>query len=116
MTADTESNINIWNLEKETCKQLPRLSRKDLPSNWPKGVIERKPIVDIKEIPQYKVIAVCSLDKLIVLWDIVKCRCVLAIPLETVSVHSLTYSVDFRVMFTAGYENHINIWSFDKTD
>lgn len=36
--------------------------------------------------------------------------------IDTVSVHSLAYSVDFRVMFTAGYENPINIWSFETAD
>lgn len=44
VTADTESNIQVWNLEKESCKILPKH--------------HTKPIVDMKEIPQYKVIAV----------------------------------------------------------
>ena len=70
----------------------------------------------MKEIPQYKVIAACSLDKLIILWDIVKRHAVQEIKLDTVSVHSLAYSIDFRVMFSAGYENHINIWSFERSD
>lgn len=102
VTADTESNIQVWNLEKETYKALPKH--------------HTKPIVDMKEVPQYKVIAVCSLDKLIILWDIIKMHVVQEIKLESVSVHSLTYSVDFRVMFSAGYENNINIWAFDTAD
>jgi len=102
MTADTESNIHIWNLENETSKQLPKQ--------------HTKPIIDMKEIPQYKVVAVCSLDKLIILWDIIKRHAIQEIKLDTVSVHSMTYSIDFRVLFSAGYENHINIWSFERSD
>ncbi|CAI2359758.1 unnamed protein product [Moneuplotes crassus] len=102
VTVDTESNIYTWNIENETCKKLPKQ--------------HTKPIIDMKEIPQYKVIAACSLDKLIILWDIVKRHAVQEIKLDTVSVHSLAYSVDFRVMFSAGYENHINIWSFERSD
>ena len=70
----------------------------------------------MKEIPQYRVLAACSLDKQIILWDIIKIHAIQDIKLESVSAHSLAYSIDFRVMFSAAYENHINIWSFDKAD
>jgi WD40 repeat protein len=70
----------------------------------------------MKEIPQFKVIAVWSLDKRVILWDIIKRHVMKEIIIDTVSVHSLAYSVDFRVMFTAGYENPINMWSFETSD
>ncbi len=56
MTIDQRNNIYVWDIEKETCVQLPK--RHD----------ER--ITDVCEITHLKLLAACSLDKKIIFWNL----------------------------------------------
>jgi WD40 repeat protein len=58
VTIDQNNVIAVWDLEKERCEQLPKRHE------------ER--ITDVCEIVHIKLLAACSLDKKIILWDIVQ--------------------------------------------
>ena len=58
MTVDQKNGIYIWDIEKEECKILPRRHE------------ER--ITDVCEVSHLKLLAACSLDKKIILWDLIE--------------------------------------------
>ena len=72
--------------------------------------------MDICEIPHLKIIAVCSLDKLLAFYDIYANTCVHILTFESVSAHSLVYAHDFMVLLSAAYEDFALIWVFDGFD
>jgi len=99
ITIDQKNRIFLWDIEKESSRKLP-----------PKHT-ER--IMDVCEIPHMKLIAVCSLDKQIVFYDLGAETCVQILNTETVSAHTLVYAHDFRVILSAAYEEFAFIWAFD---
>jgi hypothetical protein len=69
--------------------------------------------MDICEIPHLKMIAVCSLDKRLVFYDLEVKTCMQVLNFDTVSAHSLVYAHDFMVLLSAAYEDTALLWSFD---
>jgi hypothetical protein len=72
--------------------------------------------MDVCEIPHLKLLAVCSLDKKLIFYDLYTVTCVQSSLFETVSAHSLAYAHDFMVLLSAAYEDFAVVWSFDGLD
>ena len=72
--------------------------------------------MDVQEIPHLKLVAVCSLDKKLVFYDLQACNVVSIQNFETVSAHSLAYANDFMVLLSAAYEDFAIVWNFDGID
>jgi WD40 repeat protein len=70
--------ISIWDIEKESCEHLP------------KRHFER--ITDVCEIVHIKLLAACSLDKKIILWDLISKVPAQIIKLDKMSSHSMVYA------------------------
>lgn len=69
--------------------------------------------MDVCEVPQLKLLAVCSLDKKLVFYDLLTQTCVQIYYFDTVSAHSLVYAHDFMVLISAAYEDFALLWAFD---
>jgi WD40 repeat protein len=72
--------------------------------------------MDICEVPHLKMIAVCSLDKKLIFYDLHTQTTIQILQFETVSAHSLVYANDFMVLLSAAYEDTALVWAFDGQD
>jgi len=102
ITVDQKNVLVVWDIESEQCSMLPKRHE------------ER--ITETCEIVHLKLLAACSLDKQIILWDLIAKVPSQIIKLDTISAHSMVYAQDFRVLITAQYETSLGIWSFESSD
>lgn len=73
-------------------------------------------IIDVWEIPQYRLVAVSSLDKQLLFWNLDMKTLVRKIKVKSVSIHALAYLHDFQVLAAASFANTIQLWSFIDQD
>lgn len=72
--------------------------------------------MDVCELPHLKLLAVCSLDKKLVFYDLLQMTCIQVTKFETVSAHSLAYANDFMVLLSSAYEEFALVQAFDGSD
>ena len=101
ITLDSTYTFYKWDIYNETAKKFPS--------------IHTQAITSLLEIESLSVVVVSSLDKRVVLWEVNKGIIIGNITLPRISIHTLVYSKDFEVMFSAGYEAEICIWTFNKS-
>eukprot|EP01022_Parablepharisma_sp_SALTPOND_P013960 TRINITY_DN1875_c0_g1_i1.p1 TRINITY_DN1875_c0_g1~~TRINITY_DN1875_c0_g1_i1.p1 ORF type:complete len:1605 (-),score=125.67 TRINITY_DN1875_c0_g1_i1:9223-14037(-) len=100
ITLDSNNVLHKWDIYQETSKKFP------------KG--HDQIITDLVEIPTLPAVIASSLDKRVIIWDVKEIRMVMSLTLPTVSAHTLVYSNTFEVMFSAGFECEICMWTFAK--
>jgi WD40 repeat protein len=92
VTTDKTNAIYVWDLEKE----IPKLLKN--------GHTEK--IMDVIDIQKINAMLTSSLDKTIIVWDLkfLEVRFVIDLK-ESFSIHTLKFSVQHDLLFTASYEN-----------
>jgi len=73
-------------------------------------------IIDVCEIPQFRLVAASNLIKQLLFWNLDLKTLVRKIDLKGVSIHSLAYWHDFQVLAAASFANFIQLWSFGTED
>ena len=73
-------------------------------------------MIDLLEIPQYRLVAISNLNKQVTFWNIELKTLVRKIEVKGVSIHSLAYLHDFQVLAAASFANSIQLWSFGEQD
>lgn len=79
-------------------------------------IIYRENIIDIWEIPQFRLVAVSNLNKQLLFWNLDLKTLVRKIDVKGVSIHSLAYLHDFQVLAAASFANTVQLWSFGAED
>lgn len=74
ISVDQDFNLHAWDLEDETCV------------DFPKGVHQQR-VIDYAELHQIKQIALCSLDRKIVIWTVHDRKVLQIIEMDGVSAH-----------------------------
>ncbi len=98
ITLDADYVIHKWDIYQETSVKFPRM--------------HTQIITDLVEVPTLPAVLASGLDKRIVVWDVRAGRAIVTLSLSTVSAHTLVYSPTFEVMFSAGFEAEICMWTF----
>lgn len=98
---DPDNVFHKWDIYQET--QI----------NFPK--VHQQVVTDFIEVLAIPAVIASSLDKKIVVWDMEQCVSLATLSIDTVSAHTLSYSPTFEVMFSAGYETEICMWTFAKS-
>lgn len=101
LTSDRSNAIYGWDIENESLSF-------HIQNNKIKSTI-----IDLKEIPVMKLVAVGSLDRTITIWDLFKRNLIFTIDLSQGGIHSLIYFYTYQVLVTAGYENCISIYEIN---
>lgn len=78
--------------------------------------LHKENIIDVCEIAQYRLVAVSSLDKQLLFWNLDLKTLVRKIVVKSVSIHSLAYLHDYQVLAAASFANTIQLWSFGNQD
>ena len=98
LTTDRTNVLNSWDIESESL--LFQLSHPKI----------KNTIIDVIEIPVMKLIAMGSMDRILMIWDLTKKQVLLIIDLTIGGIHSLLYFRTYEVLITAGYENSISVY------
>jgi len=98
VTTDKTNAIWDWNIETESLNY-------QLVSPMIKSTI-----FDIVEIAFMKLVALGTMEKLLMIWDLPKKLMILKINMSQGGIHSLKYFNTYQVLVTAGYENSISIF------
>lgn len=69
--------------------------------------------MEVTEVGKIGAFVVASLDKQLVVWDSKSLEARFTIQVNN-SLHTLRYSSQHDLMFSASYENRINVWHFDS--
>ena len=99
ITSDKTLSLHVWDIEKEDI-QFSLTSPKIGDS-----------IIDLIPLEILKLVAISSLNKVITFWDFRRKSIVLELDLTQGGIHSMSWSNDYQILITAGYQNKINLWS-----
>jgi WD40 repeat protein len=102
LTIDQESGIHLWDLEKETSDELPMRHT---------GII-----LDMEEIIYLKIVVFSTLKQQLVFWNLAMRLLIKIINLDTVSIHSMCFVPDYKLLATANFGKNILLWRFVDQD
>ena len=101
VTTDKTNQLHVWNLENETPLTLAK--------------IHKEKIMDVIDVIRINAMLSSSLDKTVIVWDLKDFEIRFSIDLKSsFSIHTLKYSYQHDLLFTASYETVIKIWHFDS--
>ncbi|EAR87863.2 WD domain, G-beta repeat protein (macronuclear) [Tetrahymena thermophila SB210] len=101
VTTDAKNQLYEWDLEKEIVKRT--LSSPKI----------KHTIFEVIEIPELKLVAVGSSDRLITIWDFNKGSMVQCIEFFKAGIHSVVYFKSYQVLVCGGFQNNISLHQID---
>ena len=102
LTICSDHIIHKWDILEEEAVTFP--------------VRNTKEVTAMREMPQFQMIAVCSLDRQIILWDVINGVPKQIIKNEIMSFDKICYSADFNIIFTGNYEKFVNVYTCEFED
>ncbi|CAI2359585.1 unnamed protein product [Moneuplotes crassus] len=91
LTIDQESNLYLWNLEEETSEALIKKH---------KGTV-----LAFQEIIHQRMVVFSTLQKQLVFWNLTLKVCTQIINLENVSIHTMCFLPDYKLLATSNFGN-----------
>jgi len=73
-------------------------------------------ITDVREIIHHKIVVFSTLKKQLVFWNLSIRMLIKIIDLDFVSIHTMTYIPDYKILATANFGNIVSLWKFIDQD
>ena len=102
LTIDQESHLFLWDIEEETPEALPRKH---------KGTVQA-----LEEITHQKIVVFSTLKQQLVFWNLALRVWIKIINLDSVSIHSMCFIPDYKLLATASFGNNVILWRFIDQD
>ena len=102
LTIDQKSNLFLWDIEEELPEKLPQKH---------KGTVQ-----SLEEIIHQRIIVFSTLKKQLVFWNLIMKVCIKIINLDSVSIHSMCFVPDYKLLATANFGNTVMLWRFIDQD